>query len=131
METPETAKETSCFHVWLREDGVLCSKIKQGAVVKLNDAIENTEAISSLIYKEKHPLLVDTRGVKSLSKEARHHFSLRDREKIRLYAIALVVDSLVGRVIGNFFIGINKPMVPTKLFGNVEDAMVWLKKWMR
>ena len=41
---------------------------------------------------------------------------------------ALIVRNPVTRVIGSFFMGINKPVKPTKMFGNVEDAKKWLKE---
>jgi hypothetical protein len=41
-------------------------------------------------------------------------------------AFAILIDSSVSRVVGNFFLGINKPAVPTKLFTNEKEAVKWL-----
>jgi hypothetical protein len=40
--------------------------------------------------------------------------------------VALLVGSPVTRVIGNFFIGLNKPRWPVRLFRSESDALAWL-----
>jgi len=44
-------------------------------------------------------------------------------------AVALIEKSPVSKVIGNFFLGINKPPFPTKLFTKKHEAIHWLKKF--
>ena len=39
---------------------------------------------------------------------------------------ALVVGSPVSRVIGNFFVGLNRPKYPLRLFDDQEFATAWL-----
>ena len=43
------------------------------------------------------------------------------------FGLAIVVDSPLSRAIGNFVIGFAKSLVPTKLFGTVENAIEWLR----
>jgi len=44
-----------------------------------------------------------------------------------IYAGALVVESALSRALGSFFIGLSRPVVPTKLFDSIENAIEWLK----
>jgi hypothetical protein len=44
----------------------------------------------------------------------------------RLKANAMLVGSVLSEMIGNFFINLNKPDAPTKLFTNESDAVNWL-----
>lgn len=42
---------------------------------------------------------------------------------------ALIIDSPIGRVLGNFFISISRPLRPTKIFTDEIKAIKWLKKF--
>ncbi len=64
-----------------------------------------------------------------MSYEARHHFSIGNRETMTC-AFGIIINSAVSRVLGNFYLGINKPSVPTKLFDNEIDAVKWLKQFV-
>ena len=46
-------------------------------------------------------------------------------------AQAIIVDSPVSRLIGSFFLGLNKPPFPTKLFTSEADAVEWLKGYLQ
>jgi len=37
------------------------------------------------------------------------------------------VRSSIGRMMGNFFLGINKTVFPLRLFGEPEPAIEWLR----
>lgn len=92
-------------------------------------AKENSVAVNSILDKRKGPLLIDSRGIKSMTRDARNQFSTRGRESNTI-AFGILIDSSISKVIGNFFMGINKPAVPTRLFDNEEEAIVWLKKFL-
>jgi hypothetical protein len=36
----------------------------------------------------------------------------------------------VSRIIGNFYMGINKTAMPVKMFSNEKEAMAWLKTFL-
>ncbi len=74
---------------------------------------------------ESFPFLADVRKVKTITKEARSAFAEGDGIKL-MPACALLVDSPVNRLLGNFFLSVSKPKVPTKLFTSKEEAMTWL-----
>lgn len=42
-----------------------------------------------------------------------------------LACVALVVQSKVAEVTGNFFLRINRPPYPMRLFGDVDEARAW------
>ncbi|MEI6666644.1 MAG: hypothetical protein WCP29_00705 [Acidobacteriota bacterium] len=43
------------------------------------------------------------------------------------FASALVVDNLLSRALGSFFIGLSKPRIPVKLFDTIEHGIAWLR----
>ena len=84
----------------------------------------------SFFYKtKKYPLLIDSRKIKSITKEARDHFSIQNRETF-ITAFAVLIDSPLSRIIGNFFMGLNKPTIPAKLFTNENEAIDWLTQYL-
>jgi hypothetical protein len=45
-------------------------------------------------------------------------------------AVALLMGSPVSRVLGNLYLGLNKPPIPTRLFTSEEEAKVWLRSFL-
>lgn len=130
MQIPKNAIEVTCFFTWMGEDGIARTKIKPGSEVTLEYARENSEAVNSLYLGKKYPLMIDSRGIKSMTKDARNQFTTKGRET-NVLAFGIIISSPISRVIGNFFMGINKPAVPTKLFENETEAEKWLKPYVK
>jgi hypothetical protein len=42
--------------------------------------------------------------------------------------VALIAPTLTSRVLGNFFLGLNKPPIPVKLFQTEKEGLDWLKQ---
>ena len=123
----EIKRETRVFTTWLK-DGVCHTKVKQTAVINLEDAVENSRVVSEISEGILYPMLADLRGINSITKEARDHFSMRGR-KAGVSAVAMLVKSPVSSIIGNFFLGLNKPTVPTHLFISKIKAVKWLEQF--
>ena len=119
----------TAYTTWMGQDGIVRTKVKPHAEVTIKEAIENSIAVNSYFSQKKYPLLIDSRHIKSISKEARDHFSVRDRET-GINSFAVLIDSPLSRIIGNFFMGLNKPSVPAKLFTNEQEAIDWLKQYL-
>jgi len=129
LTPPKTATELSLFWTWMGDDGICRTKTKPQAEITLKEAMENSVAVSSFYKDKKFPLLVDARNVKTMAKEARKHFSTNGRET-KITSMAIMVTSPLSRVIGNFFMGLNKPLVPARLFDNEDEAVDWLKNYL-
>ncbi len=114
----------------IREDGIVHVLLKENADLALEDAKENHRATEKLIGDSQHVILVDSRPARSITREARVYFSDPEVRKNTL-AQAIVIDSGVSRVMGNFFIGLNKPVFPVKLFNTEEEAVPWLKGFIK
>ncbi len=127
MNIPDTAHNLTCYFTWMGEDGIARTKVKPGSEVKLEHAQENSIVVNSFYVDVKFPLLIDARGIKSMTREARNFFTTNGR-KTNTLAFAIIIDSSVSKVVGNFFLGISKPIVPTKLFLNEINALEWLNK---
>ena len=131
MDIPKSKyQELDCYWTWMGDDGIARTKVKPGAEIELQHAVENAKVVNNFQEGDMYPIIVDTTGIKSISKEARDYFSMRDRES-RVNAIAIIRKSSLGNMVGNFFIKLNKPVVPTKLFVNEGDAISWCRKFKK
>lgn len=74
------------------------------------------------------PLLIDMRGIRSATKEARTYMA--SIGAMFLKAGALIIGSAVNRTIGNVFLAIDKPPVPVKLFTDEVKAREWLQQFI-
>lgn len=121
--------ETSVFTIFVGDDHICRAIVKNKADVKIDEAQIASETVRILLKGEKGPILVDMRKIKSITKEAREHFTMKHREGY-VNAIGLLVKSPLSMLIANFFLGINKTDVPTKLFTNEKKALEWLGKFL-
>lgn len=77
---------------------------------------------------EGHPLpfLMDIRKARGITREARSMFASAEAATL-FAATALLVGSPLSRALGNFFLGLNKPQMPTRLFTDEAEALAWLR----
>lgn len=119
--------ELKAYVTWLDEDNIVWTVVKEKANIDLEDAKENSIVVNGLIKSGKSPL-VDTRSLHSITKDARDHFSMKGRDT-NVSSIAIIVGSALSRMVANFYLGINKPKVPVRLFNNDASAIKWSKSF--
>lgn len=123
MEAPADALRTRTCLFW--EAQVLHARFLDRAEVTLEDARENTRAAAILTGGRRRPMLVDLRAIRSQTAEARVHFAGPEGAEVGL-AVALWIGSPISRAVGNFFLGFNRPLMPTRLFTDEAAAIEWL-----
>jgi len=117
--------ETKTEIISLRKDGIVHCIALPDAYITLEDAKENIQAINKVAGGIKSPVLVDIRKSSGAAKEARKYFSSPEVATVQS-AVAMLIDSGFSKLMGNFFIGLNKPLFPLKLFTNMDEALEWL-----
>jgi len=113
---------------WLWNDGRLRCRFKAGAEVTLSDAVECVRASPAVAGMRRLPSLIDLRWLRSQSAEARDYFSAPEALLVS-NAVALLVESPLSRAIGNFYLGFNRPNVPTRIFNDEAAALEWLQSF--
>lgn len=121
--------ELRVFKTWMGTDGICYTVVKPNAIIEIEDAMANSEAVKLVSSGAVYPILVNLKQIHSISKPARDHFSMQNRAA-GVTAIAMLIKSPGSRIIGNFFLGLNKPTVPTKLFTDKDKAITWLKQFV-
>lgn len=125
MQTTENRASTSIADIYMREDGILEIRVKEDAEVDEAALLENFEATLPLTGGKKVPALLDCRRHFFISSEARALTAKLASD--HRTAHAMVLSSLAIRLIANFYLNVNKPSQPTKVFTNYDEAVDWLK----
>lgn len=76
----------------------------------------------------KYPILSDFRKVKSGSRKAKERLAASDGGE-GVIAVAILVSSLIHKVMFNFFNSIYKAPAPTMLFTDKDKALEWLEQY--
>lgn len=121
----EGLMETRVCTFRLDPEGFVRAVMSQGARFDLTDARECVAATFDVAGRRRTPVLVDMRGVLSQTREAREYFVCAETAE-RLRAVALLVDSPLSRLLGNFFLRKSAHLVPTRLFTDEAAAKSWL-----
>jgi hypothetical protein len=103
--------------------------------VYLNEDLEITHEILKQIHQiglilseaKKHCVLADVSLNASSTAEARKYAS-DNHFMVNHVAYAMIGKSFPVNLLANFFINVNKPKVPTKLFQEEKVAVAWLKE---
>ena len=118
--------ETKTAWIALNDLGLLIVRVKDGAHQSLSDAKENLALAVSETRGERRPLLIDIRKARPLESDARHHYSGQTLVE-SFSALALLIDgSPFGRMMGNVYLRIARPGIPTQLFADEVRALEWL-----
>lgn len=114
--------------IWIDDDVIRCDCLP-GVDVTMADAEDALASIWEVAGQRRLPVLVDMRSLKSIGREARAHLAGPEAARRNL-AVAILVDSPLSRAIGNFFIGLNKTLVPSRLFTAEPEALLWLRGFL-
>jgi len=120
--------KTETTDLWIREKGILQTRSKPNSVMTIEEAQELTAAHTLINKGIPMLLLCDISNVIRMPKECRDYFS-GSKHGETFIACALITKSKLSALIGSFFLGLNKPLKPTRLFNDEEKAIKWLKSF--
>lgn len=125
-EEKDVIKEGKVRGYFDDENKILIVFVVPQAELTIEDARVCTAWMKRLAGNVPRPMLGDFGNMKSQTKECRDYFT-KDPNHLQAYsAIAILVNSPLTRMLANFFIGINKPPKPTRLFDDRKKAIEWL-----
>jgi len=87
-------------------------------------------SIEMLGKGQKMLIYVDTYNFMAITPEARKYTTTEDATKYCL-ANSVLIDTLPKKLIFNFYLKINTPLVETKGFNSKEEAMNWLMQFQK
>jgi hypothetical protein len=119
-------QNTQLFSATMRQDGIVYVTWLPNMEIDLAAAKESLAAVDTLCQGNPHPLLFDMRSIKSIDREAREYYN--GPSGSGMDAVALLIDSEVGRFIANVILRINKPTTPLQMFTSETEALKWLQR---
>jgi hypothetical protein len=117
---------TKTADIFLAENGIIIVKIFPQAKQDLPEATENLAAAVQAGNGERRPLLTDIRNCQPLTPEARRYYSGKVLVDSFTRLAILIDASPFGRTMGNVYLQIARPGVPTRLFTSEPEAVEWL-----
>ncbi len=109
------------------EEGILHFYYKQIENLDQHVAEACVQARKAFTENKDYPCLVDVISIKNFTKEARDYFANEGNEGIT--ANAILINSTVTKMMANFYIMVNKPQNPTRMFTDKKSALEWLKQF--
>ena len=116
--------------VTLLDNGIIHIHFKPGAEILLSDAILIVEAMEKIGNGKKYPILIDAGEFVSVDQEVRMFSASKDSNMFTL-ADAIAYYSFAQKLIADFYIKNNHPVVPTRAFSNKQEAIKWLETFKK
>ena len=105
--------------------GFVIARVDQGTEMDVDDARAAVRLTFEIAGEKRLPVLVDLRGIRYQSREARDYLSSSEMKPM-FAAVALLIESPVSQVVGNFFMRLRQQPIPTRLFLDEAVAVDWL-----
>lgn len=126
VEVIDTAKFT--FRIF-PENSYLEYCIKEGATIDAEDVIEGKRMVTEMFPGLKFFVMAEGINFFTLTSDARK-VSATPEHSDNTIAVAFFTTNISVLLLGEMYNKINKPVVPTKVFNNRENAKEWLKHQM-
>ena len=126
---PQWVVETAITKALLDEGNIIHITYKQDQEETLEEAKHVLAEMKKNVSGKRFPALIDLSTVKVVSGEVRAFHAGKETAEV-VVAAGLVINNPISKVIGNFFLSINKPAYPVKLFNSADEAYAWLKQFV-
>ena len=108
------------------DDRIVVIRVGDG-VQSVEDARENFDVCARLAAPDRKPLLTDLRAARPLLPEVRRQYSGQRLEASFAAMGLLVRGNPLGRTMGNVYLMIARPGIPSRLFAQESKALAWLR----
>jgi len=114
----------------IHDDLLIEFKIKKNVTLQAGDVWESRDMSVNHFPGKKFLVLFEAEDGADVSGDARRAGASEEYTR-HVDALALFSQKLHEKIIGNLFLKINKPIVPTKFFDNRDEAISWLKNFSK
>jgi len=121
---------TEKFEITLIEKGIIENILMSLALIDQKDVQELKKYNLQIAGGKPYALLVIPGNLTTITKEARELLAQKDFTHIT-FAKALLIQSTGHKLVGNFYLKINKPYTNTKIFSDRSKALTWLRSFIK
>lgn len=118
--------ETDTYIMNIHDDLLIEFKVKKNKTLQEKDIWESRDLSVNYMPNKKFTVIMEAEENFEVSGDARRAGASLEYSK-HVAALALCSNKLHETIIGNLFLKINKPIVPTKFFDDRAKALQWLK----
>jgi hypothetical protein len=120
-------KEQQIAKIWIEND-IMNIVFHPETVISIEDAKKVVQERIKLCNNKDYPIYADVGGVISIDAATRKYFKGPEARK-NAKATAMYVNTPISRFLGNLFMKVDRPIMPTKMFTNREKALKWLNQF--
>ncbi|MBA2611846.1 MAG: hypothetical protein H0U95_07750 [Bacteroidetes bacterium] len=118
--------ETEAYTMAINDDLLIEFKVKKNVKLQAKDIWESRDQSVNYMPGKKFFVLFEVDENFDVSVDARRAGASEEYSR-HVAAVALCSNRLHEKIIGNLFLKINNPIVPTRFFDDRESAITWLK----
>jgi hypothetical protein len=122
--------ETSVSIITIHESGIGQMHFKDGIILGLTEQMEHLEAMIKIADGKKMPFVVTAGKHVNITPEARDNAILIE-DISPVCATGVVVQNLAYRLIADFYLKINKPKTPYRVFTDKRAAFEWCRQFVK
>ena len=121
--------ETDAYNMTIHDDLYLEFMVKRDVVLKEQDVWLSKQQAEAAFPGKKFFVLLSGEEFFQVTKETREVVA-STKFSTHIAAVALFSEELAMKILGNLYIKINRPEVPTKFFTEKNKAEIWLRSLM-
>ena len=110
------------------ENNIIFLSVKEHRTLEVKDIKKIRQESFLLAGRKKYALITKGTISSSVSKDAREFMAKQDPFDSYRKSIALIIIFLPEKIVANFYLKVNRPKTPTKIFRNKKEAIIWSKK---
>jgi len=110
----------------LKSDGIIYVYINSNVEINLELQMRMYGLYHQITGGKLTPFLFKAGEAVSVTKEARDN-ALKIEETSPCKAMGVIANNIAYRLIANFYLKVNKPKRPYRIFSNEQEAVEWLK----
>lgn len=114
--------------MWREESGIVCFISKKRGAQTIEEAKKSLQDLRHHLGDEKVCMLIDVSNTSESSREIRE-FAAQELPKL-VKAMAMVSDSMLGKMLADLFFNLNAQPYPVKMFNDENEARTWLKSYL-
>jgi hypothetical protein len=117
------------YYLYLRADGIMYIRISPEKEESVDLVKEMVKKMGEMVDYKQVPMLARHEEFALPGKENRDYWATKEACPYSK-ADAFMINSIAMQFISNFYLRINKPARPTRMFVNEDEAIDWLKTFL-
>jgi hypothetical protein len=115
--------------IWVEPSGIVCSIAKKRQRPQTVEEVRQViDMYKSIVGEKPRCLLADVTHSSATSREVREYAATELPKLIK--AVAMVSESVVGKMMANIFFSLKHQPYPVKMFNDETEAREWLIKYL-